>query len=505
MIKFNVTGRYVSASAARSQVYLTWDDWNDFSYTTLYGMIYIDATGTKYDFGGVRIAYYGMGIGIHPLEKDSTFTELPEEYFSLGNSEEYYEELNKLSVELRDEILYALRDIAKDPITYEKAINEDVTRISLLRSTTASTVKDQYRRMCNGGAKLTPYNFKFEIPKNDSQEKLSLAFNVIPDTVPPTNVHVLIGKNGVGKTHLINQMVDSLLDISAGRSQGQFLHLRTQKVFRKFTNLVFVSFSAFDEARPRNVKYNNQSDAIRYHYIGLKRTATSRQQPKSDKDLAKEFLTSLNACKIRPYKDRWKAAISEMEIDPNFRDLDAKRLIEFSEKDPQYKIQGEEIFKKLSSGHKIVLLSITRIVETLQEKTLVIVDEPESHLHPPLLSLFTSILSSLLTITNGVAIIATHSPVVLQEVPKCCVWKLRRSGNHTTADRLSIESYGENVGRLTNEVFGLEVTLSGFYKQLNKYVEQGMSYRKIIALYEGNLGMEAKDVVMALINERDSN
>lgn len=500
MIKFTVTGRYVSASAPRSQVYLTWDDWNDFSYYTMYGMRYIDANGNNYDFGGVRIAYLGMGTGEHSLEKNMSFTELPEEYFSLGNSEEYYEELNKLSIELRDEILYALRDIAKDPDVYDKAIKEDVTEISLLRNITRATVQDQYRRMCNGGVKLTPYKFKFEIPRSDDFESLSLAFEVIPESVPPTNVHVLIGKNGVGKTHLINQMVDSLLDTSE-ESQGHFLHLRTRRRFDKFTNLVFVSFSAFDEARSRSI-FKNASDYIRYHYIGLKRE-TNRRQPKSDRELAKEFLSSLNACKVRPYKDRWIAAIGEMEHDPNFRDLNVMKLIGLSEKDPQYKIKGEDIFKRMSSGHKIVLLSLTRIVETLQEKTLVIIDEPESHLHPPLLSAFTSILSNLLTVTNGVAIIATHSPVVLQEVPKCCVWKLRRSGDYTKVNRLSIESYGENVGRLTNEVFGLEVTQSGFYRQLNRYVEEGMSYKDIVRLYNGNLGMEAKDVVMGLVNERD--
>ena len=37
-------------------------------------------------------------------------------------------------------------------------------------------------------------------------------------------------------------------------------------------------------------------------------------------------------------------------------------------------------------------------------------------------------LSSLLTYRNGVGVIATHSPVIVQEVPKDCVWILRRVG-----------------------------------------------------------------------------
>ena len=39
-----------------------------------------------------------------------------------------------------------------------------------------------------------------------------------------------------------------------------------------------------------------------------------------------------------------------------------------------------KIFKDLSSGHKIVLLTLTRLVEKVEEKTLVLIDEPEAHL-----------------------------------------------------------------------------------------------------------------------------
>jgi predicted ATP-dependent endonuclease of OLD family len=75
-------------------------------------------------------------------------------------------------------------------------------------------------------------------------------------------------------------------------------------------------------------------------------------------------------------------------------------------------------FNTLSSGHKIVLLTMTRLVELVEQRTLVLIDEPEAHLHPPLLSSFVRALSALLKRRNAVAIIATHSPVVLQETPR---------------------------------------------------------------------------------------
>jgi hypothetical protein len=48
---------------------------------------------------------------------------------------------------------------------------------------------------------------------------------------------------------------------------------------------------------------------------------------------------------------------------------------------------------------------------------------------------FIRALSDLLINRNGVCIIATHSPVVLQEVPRSCVWKVRRTNVRVEADR----------------------------------------------------------------------
>lgn len=502
-MQFTVTGRYIGFNAKPQHLYLTWDDWNDFSYRTLYGLVYVDENKTRHDIGGVRIAHQGMGINKHPIEKNQTFTRLKPTFFSLGIEDEYYENLNKLSIEIRDFILDALNDIAKNPKYYDLAIVEDVTNVALMRNLTSKTITGQFRRMCNGGARLTPYNFTFKSSLNSLPTILKLSFIVTPDSMPPNNIHVLIGKNGVGKTHVVKQMISTLVDKKANGEHGHFIDDEDEVDFKLFSNLVFVTFSAFDQNHPLNEQKDKRKGML-YHYIGLKQNGTTIGNPKTNEDLENEFLDSLNACKMQPYKERWKNAITMLESDSNFKDVDIKSLIEIEAKSPEFAKKGKKIFNQLSSGHKIVLLTITRVIETLQEKTLVIIDEPEAHLHPPLLATFTRTLSKLLTITNGVSIIATHSPVVLQEVPKSCVWKLRRSGLQSKAERLQIESFGENVGRLTTEVFGLEVITSGYYTLLSEFVNEGKNYDEVLKLFNGNLGMEAKAVLMGLVTERDN-
>ena len=164
---------------------------------------------------------------------------------------------------------------------------------------------------------------------------------------------------------------------------------------------------------------------------------------------------------------------------------------------------ARDLYSKLSSGHKIVLLTITRVVETLEERSLVLLDEPEAHLHPPLLSALIRSLSNLLINRNGVAIIATHSPVILQEVPKACVWRIRRIGRQAKIERPTIETFGENVGTLTHAIFGLEVTDSGFHKLISDAVDKGLSYEEIVERFNKKLGDEARGIARSLIATRE--
>lgn len=144
-----------------------------------------------------------------------------------------------------------------------------------------------------------------------------------------------------------------------------------------------------------------------------------------------------------------------------------------------------------------MLLTITKLIELVEEKLLVLIDEPEGHLHPPLLSAFVRALSDLLIDRNGVAIVATHSPVVLQEVPKRCVWILNRSGLSARVDWPESETFGENVGLLTREVFGLQVVQTGFHRMIAEAVA-GKSYEEVLELFAGRLGGEARALARAL-------
>ncbi|MCU4173950.1 AAA family ATPase [Carboxylicivirga sp. N1Y90] len=479
--------------------YDNWDDW--FEFSTLFHLVYIDSEEIYHRIGSLKIGQFNMTERRPTIP--SEFDELPKDFFSLGQDVSYYENLNAFGDEIRDNVLSKLNDVALNNEIYEKSIEERVMKISLLRDVSISSVVGQYRRLAQGMAQLSPYNFKYTAPKTkgSTSPRMKFDFSVIPNSNPPTNIHVLIGRNGVGKTYLLNNMISSLLVDNARSRYGYFTSDDYNEIF---SNLVSVTFSAFDTTEPMPER-KDKTKGLQYSYIGLKRNKQGKDTslaPKSPTILKNEFVKSVEACRRGAKNERWKRALIELESDNIFKEAEVTKIAEIRNKD-EFKEEAGILFNKLSSGHKIVLLTITRLVETVEERSLVLLDEPEAHLHPPLLSAFIRALSNLLIERNGVAVIATHSPVVLQEVPMSCVWKLRRSGAESKIERLEAESFGENVGLLTREVFGLEVTYSGFHKLILEKVNEFDSFKEVLDSFNSEIGMEGKAIANSLIHKKN--
>lgn len=482
---------------ARSQLFLSWDEWNDYSFKTFFGIFYVDENLKKHNLGGIKIGWFDQKINERKIIIGDRFEKLNNLFFSIGTDVEYYERLNSLNEDIKIKILNSLNDIAKNVALFKKVKKEEVYRVSFLRDLNEITITNQFRRIINNDAKLTPFNFSFE-----SEDNFLLEFNVEPNSMPPSNIHIIIGRNGVGKSHLINNMVNTLQ--GSNNSKSKFVNSRKDQ--RIFSNLICVSFSAFDDFE--NIgEIRDKSTQISYHYVGQKSTFEENNNiniyNNISEKLAIDFSQSLWKCFKSLKKYRWISIMEILESDPIFKNIDIKSIANIDFTNKNFKEFILEEFKKLSSGHKIILLTLTKLVEKTEERSLILLDEPESHLHPPLLSSFIRAISELLINKNGVAIIATHSPVILQEVPTSCVWKLRRNGKITIPERPRIQTFGENVGILTNEIFGLEVSNSGYNKILEELVNRNPNYETAIDRINNEIGLEAKAILRTMFYEKN--
>lgn len=496
------------ATEAINTIYLRDNSWDDYSFKTQFNVVVFDSEGVQHELGDVKIGYKGQ---VSPsLTRDHMEqvyqSGLPNEFFSLGQDVDYYKKISNLKYRDKEILLTLLRDIVADETLLARNKEQSVFKTSLTRFVSLSLIEGQYQRVLKGGDLLKEYQFRYETDASDDKAGFCLDFNVFPKSKPSNNIHVLIGRNGIGKTTLLNGMISSLVD---NKSYGRFIDISEGNLGKTldptyFTKLISVSFSAFDPFEPPQDRENN-NDNINYSYIGLKANRSGgRKNTSTLKDLEElsvEFSKSVkNIFGLVQAKNRWIKAISYLESDVNFKEMGLKRLGDNIDPARIEEI-AKNLFLRMSSGHAIVMLTITRLVQLIQEKTLIIMDEPESHLHPPLLSAFTRALSSLLMERNGVAIVATHSPVVLQEVPKSCVWKLSRTRVSGKQERPERETFAENVGLLTREVFGLQVTKSGFHDLLKSSLDREKSFSDILNDYNGQIGFEGRAILMALISE----
>lgn len=513
-MRYAVIDARESAKGRKGQILLrrlSWNDWWQFK-TTFY-VSYVRPDGRAVDIGSVKVAKID-----HAYVKDKStggdWTPVPDEFKSLtagfvsvGQDESYYTNLLEVLGAKAHSVLDDLNDLAYNPQMFQEVHSTPVVNESLLRDVPSTSVTGTYRRIIDGGTDRATYDFTYVKPTRGPEwlvSPLELNFEVHPNSTPPTNVHVLIGRNGSGKTTLLSSLTRAMLGI--GNEDDGFV-TGMDGSMPPVANLVHIGFSAFDvvdiPVRDDPLEYNVAYAYVGLHYVGAKRdesenpdkaedlSAPKRTRPASA--LGNAFARSAWKVISEKSRDLWRSSLENLESDPNFADAQVSALAEYSlDQEAEFRAEARALFERLSSGHKIVLLSVTRLVETVAEQSLVLIDEPEGHLHPPLLSAFIRTLSDLMQTRNGMAIIATHSPVILQEVPRKCVWRISRNGTIQTADRPDKETFGENVGMLTNAVFGLEVTASGFHRMLREAALAEGSYEAVLQKFDDELGFEAR-------------
>jgi predicted ATPase len=511
---FEVLSRGVSpaskGSANQPVCYLNIDNWDDYHFVTTFYVTIADGAGRLTEIGNVKIGYVGQkGEGqrsaTYKAFGSNEFGSLGEGWFSMGTDVEYYSNLMSLREDLRGEYLEVIRDMAHDNSLIDLHKGEPVFLNSFMRSTSINTIREQFTRVLQGKAPLSKFQFKYRRFGVDGMADIEMFFQAIPESTPSSNVHAIIGRNGAGKTTILNDIVSS---IASGESSGAlyetpYMFIGEGEMIEKgyFSSLISISFSIFDPFTPP-IEQNDPSLGTCYHYVGLKDRSGDEGAFVSVRELTEDFANTLVECMGDMKKrSRWKQAILTLQSDNNFRDMELLELMDIPEA-IDIAIHGSYLYSRMSSGHAAVILAITKLVAKVDEKALVLIDEPESHLHPPLLSAFIRAVSELLYDRNGIAIIATHSPVVLQEIPKSCVYKIIRSRLEMSASRPDIETFGENVGTLTRDVFGLEVHKSGFHEILERHVVDGLNYDEIDALYNGQIGGEGKAILRSLIYTR---
>ena len=463
--------------------------------------------------------------------------EYPDEDFCSLGEVAYYEFLKKyLSYKERQKWFTRSRDLASD-ISLLDAIAEKYSEVSdshgkaltflppngdvhnflynsFLRTTTLKEIKEIFYPLTvfgysnstvhySGDGKniiqavddrVKSINYSF---KEDGIDKGALNFikNRMSDL--PMNVYAVVGGNGSGKSYKINQIIKEHLE------EGN-----------KFSQILHFSLSPFDNiindgsSKEISDKWKDSDDEIIYEKVGfvsvkyppilelLKKTeALALSDVKKYLDQkSNKYLVAENTLK--------EGFEGEISIKESFSYYIQNLLIDLIASEDKLKMWGDclnfftfeswvddiinafqdrkisktdiEKIDTLSSGQATILLYITKLVSSINQGSLIIFDEPETFMHPPMVKAFIRAVSQLMDNNKAFCLIATHSPVIIQEIPHCNVYKL--DSNHELTN-ICYKTYGQNLDTLYKNIYGIELQQTGYNSFFNdrkkKIIEEG--------------------------------
>ena len=523
------------------------DDWNDHSFRTLYHLHFKHGSSESdvTYIGGVKILRQGQTAG-DPQLIQMPFTQLSDDWVSVGTSLDYYQRLNELPPKRRTAIMEALNDVVAHPELVERFQSEVGWQKSLFRD------NKEWREFLNDARALYEGNFtavadlqvSFSYTPAGAREPIQLDFSAPePDdyfgpynrlgpskvrTLLPERIIILIGRNGSGKSTLLARLAHVAFASPQERATKE---MKTLGILKPpaigFTRIITISYSAFDSFIVPGQGFKEllqttrdlASGEGRFIFCGLRdlvaearadidkddaevnsnsqdkvshveRRTTTRLKPVEA--LAGEFAVLVKRIHKEGRGELLEAALGPLLDDPSFAELKTQMVgMTRSHK------SAKSLFLGWSTGHKIALHVVASLVAHTVPRSLVLFDEPEAHLHPPLMAALMHAVRIVLTDKNALCVAATHSPVLLQETLARHVRIVKRTGETLDVTKPKLETFGENVGVLTYDAFGLTASTTDYHKILDLLVQGCDSLEEVEVLFPSGLSAQARAYVLA--------
>ncbi|WP_437840176.1 AAA family ATPase [Sorangium sp. So ce1153] len=488
------------------------NSWDDYGYKTLFRAHYVDSvSGTEppQPLGRVKILERG---NLSPSLGSKPFEGLPEAFCSLGQESEYYDRLHTRGAGVARDVLVALRDVALTPAIEAAFADAPGFKVSLLRFPNAELARAHARSLFGVARKESegPLKFTFacKLEGFEDEHRVDFAF---PDQKQDKlgRIVAIAGRNGTGKTQLIARLAHVLSGLDA--EDPKFGRIEPERRSR----VVVVSFNAFDRfTTPRdNVPGND------YTYYGL-RSPSSRTSPpegpprpggilRGEVDVEHALvrlaasIESIWRMGVKHQGD-WQTILGSTRVLENEPQL--VNPFASPTRDPlEMRVRIRDFvagLKGASAGHQLLVFIVTALVESVRERSIILLDEPETYLHPRLLSTLVRLLYDMLVERDAYAVIATHSPIVLQEIPGRAIRLLRIcEGRLPLVRPYPRESFGESLDEIIKEAFGVHENDRSYATILEQLVRDGLGRAEIDGKFDG-LGYGARLLLRELLESR---
>ena len=331
------------------------------------------------------------------------------------------------------------------------------------------------------------------------------------DDVLPQRFAIVIGKNGVGKSQTLAQIVDAAL---LGKSKLTDLD-GDRPVFNRI--LGFYPSASLYSVFPSDRRKRARVWYRRFSMVsGRSRQTTSDlivQLARSIEGIVGQsryeiFLKAISA--IEGYGElvlRTKAGerdpVSILRLNHGGEQETLERYASINIRaEPVRRIEGKTY--PLSSGELSFLRFAALASLYIENGTLLLFDEPETHLHPNFISQFVALLDNLLEQTGSAAILATHSVYFVREAMEEQVIVLRSDADRMiSADAPTLKTFGADVGAISYFVFGEDQPSRLAQEVETKIMAQKSSWEEVFEAYKDRVSLDLLGEIRAQVEGTD--
>ena len=443
--------------------------WDDYGYKTSFQLYYVNQDGNKSNVGKVKICKKNENKTLDVIPK--SFTSLGLDYCSLGQDTFYYSKIKEILGDDAMAFLYAMKDAAVFSRISDDFVNDSGFRYSLLRDNNADTALNLGRYVLAGFDPNDRVNFTYKTRLEyapDYDFNIKFDFGKINQEDNFNRVIAIIGENGVGKTLLLYNLAKSI----AKQQKDCFL-----PHYPLFTKVVAASYSLFDRF------YNIDARDFNFVYCGMHYSERELINPEQLKERHKRNAETINALNRGKYLKKFLGKILPNDM---LEDLfENGRETKF-----KYDVY-EDYYDKMSSGQTMLTNLIIDITANVRSNCLIMIDEPEVHLHPNAITQIINVVNLVCERFSSCCIMATHSPLVIQSLLSRNVLIMERDIDGMPAVRqMRVESLGENLTTINEEIFSNGQSDKYYRRLIERAVEGKKSTDEVLKeLQNGDLPM----------------
>lgn len=467
-------------------------DWEDSGYANWFCLWYCQEGQLPIQIGDVKIMTLQKTATIDALEP--SFEKLDNSFCSLGLNLRYYQNIKDNFVRSEwIEILKALRDCTTNKIIYETFRYEHEFTESLWREMTSQEAFKYGTIILNNRKLEDAYSFVYTCKVPSAENEITLRANFPYECSSYKRTMGIIGENGMGKTQLLSKLSESLAKGNIDNFKAGLVPL--------FDECLVLSSTPYD-----SYQRGFPNALISYLYKSLEQREDNL--PKSLSQAILDIANRRTRVRFRSLYNWYREILTDTIGDVLEHVVSETNIPDFDEDaEVYYTVDANElsaVLHQLSSGHFHLFLLITYIFQHIHYSTLVIVDEPEVHLHPHTIVQFMRVLSQILNLFNSYAIIATHSPLIIREMISTNVQVLRTvEGGLLMLNPVAYNTFGEDITTLYYNIFNYDIKDSVFASVIDEKISKGGTYADIIEELEPDvdLSLNARMTIRDLVEE----